>query len=52
LQETFELSIQEAFLCFMVSLLAGYDQFLLTVTEAPTDVATTTDLKSLFSIEG
>ncbi|XP_078592156.1 C-myc promoter-binding protein-like isoform X7 [Branchiostoma floridae x Branchiostoma japonicum] len=45
-----ELAIQEAFLRFMACLLKGYRQFLLPITEKPTERAT--DASSLFDLQG
>nr|XP_056721810.1 C-myc promoter-binding protein [Euleptes europaea] len=42
--------IQEAFLCFMASLLKGYRSYLRPITQAPSETAT--DASSLFELQG
>ncbi|NXK93866.1 MYCPP protein, partial [Formicarius rufipectus] len=45
-----DLEIQEAFLCFMASILKGYRSYLRPITEAPSETAT--DASSLFELQG
>ncbi|XP_069079005.1 C-myc promoter-binding protein isoform X2 [Pleurodeles waltl] len=45
-----DLEIQEAFLCFMASLLKGYRSYLRPITQAPSETAT--DASSLFELQG
>ncbi|EMP36013.1 C-myc promoter-binding protein [Chelonia mydas] len=45
-----DMEIQEAFLCFMASLLKGYRSYLRPITEAPSETAT--DASSLFELQG
>ncbi|XP_029430957.1 C-myc promoter-binding protein isoform X2 [Rhinatrema bivittatum] len=45
-----DLEIQEAFLCFMASLLKGYRTYLKPITQAPSETAT--DASSLFELQG
>ncbi|XP_077866097.1 C-myc promoter-binding protein [Saccoglossus kowalevskii] len=49
-QLSMELSIQEAFLRFMATLFKGYRQYLLPITDKPTEQ--TTDPSSLFDLQG
>ncbi|XP_058150347.1 C-myc promoter-binding protein isoform X5 [Dasypus novemcinctus] len=46
---TIDLEIQEAFLCFMASILKGYRSYLRPITEAPSETAT--DATSLFALQ-
>uniref|UniRef100_A0A8C3V5Q5 DENN domain containing 4A n=1 Tax=Catharus ustulatus TaxID=91951 RepID=A0A8C3V5Q5_CATUS len=48
--EKLDLEIQEAFLCFMASILKGYRSYLRPITEAPSETAT--DASSLFELQG
>ncbi|XP_056622960.1 C-myc promoter-binding protein isoform X3 [Triplophysa dalaica] len=48
--ETLEMEIQEAFLRFMAAILKGYRQYLLPITQAPSEKAT--DASSLFDLQG
>ncbi|KAM7152328.1 C-myc promoter-binding protein isoform 1-T3 [Macrochelys suwanniensis] len=45
-----DMEIQEAFLCFMASLLKGYRSYLRPITQAPSETAT--DASSLFELQG
>ncbi|XP_053574510.1 C-myc promoter-binding protein isoform X2 [Bombina bombina] len=45
-----DMEIQEAFLCFMASILKGYRSFLRPITQAPSETAT--DASSLFELQG
>ncbi|KAJ6662861.1 hypothetical protein lerEdw1_011065 [Lerista edwardsae] len=45
-----DVEIQEAFLCFMASILKGYRSYLRPITEAPSETAT--DASSLFELQG
>ncbi|KAM8804795.1 C-myc promoter-binding protein [Eudromia elegans] len=45
-----DLEIQEAFLCFMASILKGYRSYLRPITKAPSETAT--DASSLFELQG
>ncbi|XP_015282626.1 PREDICTED: C-myc promoter-binding protein [Gekko japonicus] len=45
-----DVEIQEAFLCFMASLLKGYRSYLRPITQAPSETAT--DASSLFELQG
>ncbi|XP_005990168.1 C-myc promoter-binding protein isoform X3 [Latimeria chalumnae] len=45
-----EMEIQEAFLCFMASILKGYRSYLRPITQAPSEKAT--DASSLFDLQG
>ena len=45
-----DLEIQEAFLCFMASILKGYRSYLRPITQAPSETAT--DATSLFALQG
>ncbi|KAM9275842.1 C-myc promoter-binding protein isoform 3-T5 [Morus bassanus] len=45
-----DLEIQEAFLCFMASILKGYRSYLRPIKEAPSETAT--DASSLFELQG
>ncbi|XP_077174154.1 C-myc promoter-binding protein isoform X2 [Paroedura picta] len=45
-----DVEIQEAFLCFMASLLKGYRFYLRPITQAPSETAT--DASSLFELQG
>ncbi|XP_019389377.1 PREDICTED: C-myc promoter-binding protein isoform X1 [Crocodylus porosus] len=45
-----DLEIQEAFLCFMASILKGYRSYLRPITQAPSETAT--DASSLFELQG
>lgn len=45
-----DLEIQEAFLCFMASILKGYRSYLRPITQAPSETAT--DAASLFALQG
>lgn len=45
-----DLEIQEAFLCFMASILKGYRSYLRPITQAPSETAT--DASSLFALQG
>ncbi|XP_014432078.2 C-myc promoter-binding protein [Pelodiscus sinensis] len=45
-----DIEIQEAFLCFMASLLKGYRSYLRPITQAPSETAT--DASSLFELQG
>uniref|UniRef100_G1PRK5 DENN domain containing 4A n=1 Tax=Myotis lucifugus TaxID=59463 RepID=G1PRK5_MYOLU len=44
-----DLEIQEAFLCFMASILKGYRSYLTPITQAPSETAT--DASSLFALQ-
>ncbi|XP_076984367.1 C-myc promoter-binding protein isoform X6 [Tamandua tetradactyla] len=46
---TIDLEIQEAFLCFMASILKGYRSYLRPITQAPSETAT--DATSLFALQ-
>ncbi|XP_054858256.1 C-myc promoter-binding protein isoform X2 [Eublepharis macularius] len=45
-----DVEIQEAFLCFMASILKGYRSYLRPITQAPSETAT--DASSLFELQG
>ncbi|XP_031755115.1 C-myc promoter-binding protein isoform X5 [Xenopus tropicalis] len=45
-----DMEIQEAFLCFMASILKGYRSYLRPITQAPSETAT--DASSLFELQG
>ncbi|XP_053318549.1 C-myc promoter-binding protein isoform X2 [Spea bombifrons] len=45
-----DMEIQEAFLCFMASILKGYRTYLRPITQAPSETAT--DASSLFELQG
>ncbi|XP_040270219.1 C-myc promoter-binding protein isoform X1 [Bufo bufo] len=45
-----DMEIQEAFLCFMASILKGYRAYLRPITQAPSETAT--DASSLFELQG
>ncbi|KAM5170273.1 C-myc promoter-binding protein isoform 2-T2 [Mantella aurantiaca] len=45
-----DMEIQEAFLCFMASILKGYRVYLRPITQAPSETAT--DASSLFELQG
>ncbi|KAM6949621.1 DENN domain-containing protein 4C [Aplochiton taeniatus] len=45
-----EMEIQEAFLCFMASILRGYRSYLKPITQAPSEKATSAD--SLYDLQG
>ncbi|XP_041442829.1 C-myc promoter-binding protein isoform X3 [Xenopus laevis] len=45
-----DMKIQEAFLCFMASILKGYRSYLRPITQAPSETAT--DASSLFELQG
>ncbi|KAG8440772.1 hypothetical protein GDO86_006491 [Hymenochirus boettgeri] len=45
-----DIEIQEAFLCFMASILRGYRSYLRPITQAPSETAT--DASSLFELQG
>ncbi|XP_061451053.1 C-myc promoter-binding protein isoform X2 [Rhineura floridana] len=45
-----DVEVQEAFLCFMASILKGYRSYLRPITQAPSETAT--DASSLFELQG